>query len=211
MFRIFYVISYIHEQISQAIKAHIQAMMHQLQALILNITVAIICLPVAGAAANRPSSKAILPNMHVNALTQDSLGYIWVGTSNGLCRDKGNGYDIFSSDKANPATIPSNNITALLYRNGTLWVATARGIATKAAHSNEFTRYTVKSEKQHSEGYYRGFITYGGKLYTYGYNGLYEIDPANHLLIPRLQFNRRDIEAAAIAPDGKMWVTPGAN
>lgn len=209
MFRIFYVISYIHEQISQAIKAHIQAMMHQLQALILNITVAIICLPVAGAAANRPSSKAILPNMHVNALTQDSLGYIWVGTSNGLCRDKGNGYDIFSSDKANPATIPSNNITALLYRNGTLWVATARGIATKAAHSNEFTRYTVKSEKQHSEGYYRGFITYGGKLYTYGYNGLYEIDPENHLLIPRLQFNRRDIEAAAIAPDGKMWVTPG--
>ena len=127
-------------------------MMNHLKTLILHIVATLIALPLTATAANRPASKAILPNMHVNALTQDSLGYIWVGTSNGLCRDKGNGYDIFSSDKANPATIPSNNITALLYRNGTLWVATARGIAAKAAHSNEFTRYSVKSEKQHSEG-----------------------------------------------------------
>lgn len=184
-------------------------MTNRLQAILLLVAAAILSIQSAFPAAKRPTSKAILPNMHVNALTQDSLGYIWVGTSNGLCRDKGNGYDVFYSDKANHATIPSNNITALLYRNGTLWVATARGIAAKAANSNEFTRYSIKSEKQHSEGYYRGFLTYGGELYTYGYNGLYEIDPINYLLIPRLQFNRRNIEAAAIAPDGKMWVTTG--
>ena len=64
------------------------------------------------------TSRADLPNLHVNALAQDSLGYIWVGTANGLCRDKGNAYDIFSSDKADSATIPSNNVTALLYQIG---------------------------------------------------------------------------------------------
>ncbi|MDE6528045.1 MAG: hypothetical protein K2L78_03250, partial [Muribaculaceae bacterium] len=52
------------------------------------------------------TSRTDLPNLHVNALAQDSLGYIWVGTANGLCRDKGNDYDIFSSDKSDPSTIP---------------------------------------------------------------------------------------------------------
>ncbi len=155
------------------------------------------------------TSRTTLPNMHVNAMTQDSLGYIWVGTANGLCRDKGNGYDIFSSDKANPATIPSNNVTALLYRNGALWVATARGVAAKPAHSNEFIRYSVKSEKQLSEGYYHGFITFDGKIYAYGYNGLYEIDPVNHLLVPKVNFDRRDIEAAALDRSGNMWISTG--
>lgn len=155
------------------------------------------------------TSRHDLPNLHVNALTQDSLGYIWVGTANGLCRDKGNAYDIFSSDKSDPSTIPSNNVTALLYRDGTLWVATARGLASKAAQSNAFVRYTVKSEKQHSEGYYRGFVLFEGKLYTYGYNGLYEIDASNHLLVHKVNFDRRDIEAAAIDRNGHMWLASG--
>lgn len=155
------------------------------------------------------TSRADLPNLHVNALAQDSLGYIWVGTANGLCRDKGNAYDIFSSDKADSATIPSNNVTALLYRNGTLWIATARGLASKAAHSNAFVRYTIKSEKKHSEGYYCGFVLFNGSLYTYGYNGLYEIDAEHHQLIPKVNFDRRDVQAAAIAPDGHLWLASG--
>lgn len=155
------------------------------------------------------TSRTDLPNLHVNALAQDSLGYIWVGTANGLCRDKGNGYDIFSSDKNDSATIPSNHVTALLYRNGTLWVATVRGLASKAADSNVFVRYTVKSEKKHSEGYYHGFVMYHGKLYTYGYNGLYEIDADNQQLVPKVNFDRRDIEAAAIDRNGLLWVASG--
>lgn len=156
-----------------------------------------------------PASRDNLPNLHVNAMAQDSLGYIWVGTANGLCRDKGNGYDIFTSDKGNPSTIPSNNVTALLYRNGTLWVATARGIASKDAPSTGFVRYSVKADHQQPDGYYHGFIVYNGKLYAYGYNGLYEIDSDNRLLVPKVNFNHHDIEAAAIDSSGRLWVASG--
>lgn len=182
------------------------------------IRITVILASILGASASLVSSAASpakthalrddLSNLHVNALAQDSLGYIWVGTANGLCRDKGKGYDIFFSDKSDPSTIPSNNVTALLYDDGVLWVATARGVASKDADSNSFIRYAVKSDKL-AEGYYRGFLRFAGKLYTYGYNGLYEIDPASHTLVPRVSFEHRDIEAAAIDSNGDLWVSSG--
>lgn len=174
------------------------------------ITASISHLAIAGSMRpTAPAFRSNLPNLHVNVLAQDSLGYIWVGTAHGLCRDKGTGYDIFFFDKSNPATIPSNNVTSLLYRNGTLWVTTTRGIASKSAKSNDFIRYAMRSEKRHSEGYYRGFIIYGGKILTYGYNGLYEIDEVNHTLIPKVQFDHRDIEAAALDDNGRLWAASG--
>ena len=177
------------------------ARLHRAATLLLSL------LPLLAAAALRPMpvNRTDLSNLHVNALTQDSLGYIWVGTANGLCRDNGKSYDIFFSDKRNPSTLPSNNVTALFYDRGTLWVATVRGIASKAAPSNAFVRYEVKAEKP-AQGYYRGFIKFNNRLFTYGYNGLYRIDPADRSLIPTLNFHHRDIEAAAIDHRNRLWV-----
>lgn len=55
----------------------------------------------------------------------------------------------------------------------------------------EFQRYSKNSQTE-SEGFFLGFIEYAGKIFTYGHNGLYEIDKKNKLLIPRLKVDRQD-------------------
>jgi ligand-binding sensor domain-containing protein/signal transduction histidine kinase len=59
----------------------------------------------------------------VNAVTQDSEGYIWIATTNGLQRYDGNNFISFKSQGNNPSAIPSNQIMGL-YRDqeNNLWV-----------------------------------------------------------------------------------------
>ncbi len=65
-----------------------------------------------------------LPSLNVNITIQDELGYIWFGTSSGLCRYDGQSYEVFLiKDK-----LPSNVITSLAINQGILWIGTDLGL-----------------------------------------------------------------------------------
>ncbi|MFT5641019.1 MAG: ligand-binding sensor domain-containing protein, partial [Cyclobacteriaceae bacterium] len=40
-----------------------------------------------------------LPNNLINSIAQDSIGYLWVGTADGLCRYGGNEFMVFRNDR----------------------------------------------------------------------------------------------------------------
>ena len=86
-----------------------------------------VALPSGATVADLPRRN--LPNLRVNDITQDSLGYIWIATPNGLCRNLGVSFDVFLPEKNNPASLPSNNIVEVIYRHPDIWVATSRGVA----------------------------------------------------------------------------------
>lgn len=71
-----------------------------------------------------------LPASVINTVLQDSEGYIWYGTEDGLCRD--DGYDIhtFRSDYHNPNLLASNVVTCLAEDSTAhdLWVGTEKGL-----------------------------------------------------------------------------------
>ncbi|MFT6854452.1 MAG: signal transduction histidine kinase/ligand-binding sensor domain-containing protein [Cyclobacteriaceae bacterium] len=71
-----------------------------------------------------------LPNNLINSIAQDSIGYLWVGTADGLCRYGGNEFMVFRNDRANPHSISSNYINDLSYDaiNNHFLVATDRGL-----------------------------------------------------------------------------------
>ncbi len=67
-----------------------------------------------------------LPQNTVNALTQSSAGYLWIGTGEGLARFDGLDFKIY--DTAETAGLASNEIWALLEdRAGGLWIGTSGG------------------------------------------------------------------------------------
>ncbi|RMF56476.1 MAG: hypothetical protein D6748_13430, partial [Calditrichaeota bacterium] len=61
----------------------------------------------------------------VYALYQDSQGYVWIGTKDGLNKFDGYKFTVYQHDPFNPTTISNNYITAILEDSRKiLWVGT---------------------------------------------------------------------------------------
>lgn len=70
-----------------------------------------------------------LPSKQINCLFQDQEGYIWIGTTNGLCRYDGYNIKGYKSSYLTPGLLSDNNILSIQEdRNHRLWVGTIHGI-----------------------------------------------------------------------------------
>ena len=74
------------------------------------------------------SNQDGLPQNSIYAITQDYLGYIWIGTEDGLARFNGYGFEIYKNNPADSNSI-SNNVIIALFEDSrkNLWVGTAYG------------------------------------------------------------------------------------
>lgn len=64
----------------------------------------------------------------VNAILQDSKGFLWVGTDDGLNRYDGYSFSIFKPDTNNPASLSDRSITTLTQdAQGFIWIGTRQG------------------------------------------------------------------------------------
>lgn len=59
-----------------------------------------------------------LPALRVNAIVEAYDGFIWIGTTNGLCRYDGLQMKVFRSEPENDASISSNHIVSLSWLDG---------------------------------------------------------------------------------------------
>ena len=164
-----------------------------------------VALPSGATVADLPRRN--LPNLRVNDITQDSLGYIWIATPNGLCRNLGVSFDVFLPEKNNPASLPSNNIVEVIYRHPDIWVATSRGVASRNIYSNGFVRYG--SEKGPVTDFINGFLEIDNRLLVYGSGGLYEVDPVGQKLKHLYTHPGGQIVAGAVADRDKIWLMAG--
>jgi hypothetical protein len=69
-----------------------------------------------------------LSHNSVMGIVQDKIGFIWVGTKNGLCRYDGYDFVIFQTNPSGERYISDNNIMSIcLDSAGFVWVATWSG------------------------------------------------------------------------------------
>ena len=70
-----------------------------------------------------------LPSNSINRLYNDSEGYMWFGTKDGLCRFDGYGVKVFRSSSINQNRLTSNSIQYIAEdNNNKLWVGTLEGV-----------------------------------------------------------------------------------
>ena len=73
--------------------------------------------------------KGELVNFSGQCFLQDSEGFIWFGSNEGLYRYSGSGFKIFRNDPYNPGSLSNNYITTLFEdRNGVIWIGTENGL-----------------------------------------------------------------------------------
>lgn len=69
-----------------------------------------------------------LPVNAIHRIFQDSEGYIWYGTVDGLCRDDGYRTQVFRSDFAHPGRLDNNLIECIAEdKHGRIWFGTNKG------------------------------------------------------------------------------------
>lgn len=75
------------------------------------------------------STQSQLPSGEIYCNFQDSEGYMWYGTEEGLCRDDGYAIKTFRSDFHTPELIRSNIITCITEdKKKRIWFGTKRGV-----------------------------------------------------------------------------------
>jgi len=83
-----------------------------------------------------------LPHNQVSSLLYDNDGYLWLGTSDGLCKYDGYSFTIFKHDPDDSLSISHNEVRSIYQDSkGTIWVGTTYGLNKYDLAKNWFTRF----------------------------------------------------------------------
>jgi len=116
------------------------------------------------------NSKSGLPHQQISSLAQDSEGYIWIGTRNGLSRYDGYTVKNYFNDNNDPHSLAHNFVDAIFVDSKKrLWVFTSAGVCRYRPSTDDFERYSTPSGIISSVvETNKGKIFCGGsQLYTY--------------------------------------------
>ena len=78
----------------------------------------------------------------VSSIIQDSKGYIWIGTRDGLNKYNGNSFKIYKYSNNDTNSISGNMITDIKEdKQGNIWVGTTTGLSKINVENDKITRY----------------------------------------------------------------------
>ncbi|MCG6912644.1 hypothetical protein LJE86_01880 [bacterium BMS3Abin03] len=88
-----------------------------------------------------------LSNSTVNYIFQDSNGFLWISTNDGLNRYDGNNIKVFKNDPNDSTTLPTNDCYAIAEdEDGFIWIGVSNNIIAKYDPKNEtFRRYHLET------------------------------------------------------------------
>ncbi|WEK17655.1 MAG: two-component regulator propeller domain-containing protein [Candidatus Pedobacter colombiensis] len=93
-----------------------------------------------------------LSQSSVLSIAQDSMGFMWFGTKDGLNKYNTRNFEIYKREKGNSSSLSSGqNVNALLTDSkGNLWVGTQKGLNRYLPESNSFKRYQYDPKRKSS-------------------------------------------------------------
>ena len=122
-----------------------------------------------------------LSSSDVNCLLQDKLGFIWIGTDNGLNRFDGKNFKVYRYQQNKSNSISDNSIWSLFEdKKGNIWIGTKGGTLNKFSPISEKFEQIKLSENKFNENSITSILEdNAGTIWVGTYSqGLFQYQPA---------------------------------
>lgn len=142
-------------------------------------------------------------------MEQDSAGYLWIGTENGLYRFDGQNCSSYFNEKNDSTTLTSNNINKLFVdHNKKLWVATKGGLCKYNPVYNNFTRIITDTDLKGLPGSDISVINEDklGNLFLAYWNGVFEWDKTSQQFKKIAELKSGKINRLLFDDQNNIWI-----
>ena len=161
-------------------------------------------------------------NRHVYCFKEDSKGFMWIGTKNGLHRFDGYEFKIFTKEKNG---LSSNNVRAITEdAQGKLWVFQNEGPGLKSIRPNtidiiDLESYQIRSLQEyfgsnipfHIDEIYQAFIKDQTILFGTKNGALYQYKEKQFSKVYQLAQQDHTIEELIFSPNNTLWIKSSEN
>ncbi|MGL5314668.1 MAG: ligand-binding sensor domain-containing protein [Peptostreptococcaceae bacterium] len=149
----------------------------------------------------------------VEAIYQDSKGYIWIGTNDGLNKYNGHKFEVYKHNNNSENSITNNYVVAINEdKKGNLWVGTAYGLSKMDPKSKKITNYYAEENKGNLSHNNIGeiLITDNNDIIVGTSNGVNiydeEQDKFTRILDKESDLSSQYIYSMAIDKDDNLWI-----
>ncbi len=161
-----------------------------------------------------------LPRSDINSMVKDHDGFLWIGTSDGLCRYDGLNVDIYRNVPGDSLSLTHNRIGSLvLDERGNIWIGTGLGVCLLDPHRMRFERKDLLTAKGRSSRYeaYPLIRDKQGGIWSSHLDGFARYDQKTGVfqevecVVAAAQAHRRRhaFGCAAQDEDGILWIPEG--
>ena len=123
-----------------------------------------------------------LSSSDVNCLIQDKLGFIWIGTDNGLNRFDGTNFKVYRHHQNKSNSISDNSIWSLYEdKEGNIWIGTKGGTLNKFSPISEKFEQIILNENKFNENSITSILEdNAGTIWVGTYSqGLFQLSAGN--------------------------------
>ena len=123
-----------------------------------------------------------LPQNSVYSICRDDCGFLWFGTSDGLCRFDGYEIITYRHDEKDSASLPDNFIRQLIPdSDGKLWIGTENGLCVYNPVTNLFRRFSMEKVNEQNLNARPLALDSKGKLWFWvAHKGVFTIDISSY-------------------------------
>jgi len=148
-------------------------------------------------------------NGKVSSINQDSIGFLWIGTSEGVFRFDGATVYKYTNIDNNPNSLPASNTNKLLVDSkNNIWACTSDGLCLYNREFDYFTPVTTANDLKGLPGtdlYVINEDKAGNINVAFG-KSLYKFDQSQNLFTKVLDLEQGEINAIAFDELNNIWI-----
>ncbi len=155
-----------------------------------------------------------LSSSYATAIAQDTFGYIWIGTTDGLNRFDGYDFKVYKSVQRDSSTLISNNIFCIYNdSHGRLWIGSGFGLCRYNRYFDSFERIVSTADSAGLENLYISCINEdrNGNLYISTVRYIYLFNEKNGNFSKVLRIEHGDISSFLFDNENNLWIGASSN